>query len=186
MANIDIDEFIKLLPDAPYDIRPTSNNYKIVQVLIEELNQLFDLFEEIGLLTDLENMFGATLDLFADDFGLTRDERTDEELRVIIRAKQQNQIDGNTISNAIRYFDLFITPTTNIILTELFNPALGFFLDGLLFLDGNRLLSGANNFRVGAFDVQTGVITPELENSLTDALPILKSSGIQATVNLLP
>lgn len=183
---LDVNEFIKLLPDAPYDVSPTSNNFKLIQVLVEELNQLSGVFDDIAQLTDLDNMFGATLDLFAADYRLTRDERTDEELRVIIRAKQQNTVDGNTVSNVIAYFALFISPVTNIILTELFNPALGFFLDGLVPLDGNRLLAGAGNRRNRAFDVQTGAVTPELENALTEALPILKSAGVQATVNLLP
>lgn len=183
---LDFQKYIDLLPDAPFDVSPGSNNYKVIELLVEELNQLAGVYEDISGLTDLQNVFGATLDLYAKDYGVTRDGRTDEELRSFIVAKQLNIIDGNTISNVINYFSLFITPDTNIILTELFESFLGTVLDGLRPLDGTQPLEGAGFRRPGAFDVQTGAITPQLENILTSALPILKSAGIQATVNLLP
>jgi hypothetical protein len=187
---LDLNKYINLLPDAPFDNSVGSNNYKIIELLVEELNDLVEVFEEIAGLTDLDNMYGETLTMYADgDYGIDRDGRTDEQLRVLVRAKQISTIDGNTISKAINYFDLFIDPATDIVLTELFISSLGFYLDGLSFLDGTRLLSGAGLRRSAAFDVNVkppSSIPPTLENDLTSALQILKGAGIQATLGLVP
>ncbi len=181
---LDIDKFLGLMPDNPYDVSVGSNNFKMIELLVEEFNTLAVVAQQIADLVDIDNVFGASLDLLATEYGLSRNGQTDEELRTFILAKEQNTVDGNTIENVINYFSLFISPITNIVLTELFNSNLGSVLDGLSPLDGTQLLEGGGAKRPGAFNVDTGAITPALENTLTNALPILKSGGIEATVNL--
>lgn len=180
---LDFQETLNLLPDI-YDKSVNSNIFKIMQVIVEELNQLFDVFNDIAGLEDINNVFGVTLDLLGADFNLVRGGKTDEDFRALIFAKESNFIDGNTINSVINYFSFFV-PLENITLIERFIEDLGTKLDATYLLDGSKLLSGIGVRRSRSFDVDIGTVSPALKNSLTDALQILRSGGIEGTVNSL-
>lgn len=174
---------LDLLPDI-YDKSVDSNIYKIIQVFVEELNKLFDVFDDIAGLENIENVFGATLDLLGADFNLVRSGKSDDDFRALIFAKQSNFVDGNTIDAIICYLSFFV-PLVDITLIERFIPNLGEKLDGSRLLDSTWQLSGIGVRRARSFDVDVGTISGTLENSLTEALQILKSGGVEGTLNSL-
>lgn len=180
---IEFQETLDLLPDI-YDKSIDSNIFKIIQVFVEELSQLCDVFEDIAGLENINNVFGATLDLLGADFNLIRSGRSDEDFRALIFAKQSNFIDGNTINAVINYLSFFV-PLEDITLIERYVEDLGTKLDATYLLDGSKLLRGIGVRRSRSFDVDVGAISASLENALTEALQILKSGGVEATVNSL-
>ena len=76
----------KNLPDA-YRKDKDSNNYKILEVERDAVSQLNAMLNQIYEITDLENATGKTLDLYGEKIGQDRGKATDEQYRVLIRAK---------------------------------------------------------------------------------------------------
>lgn len=181
---LDLEEKLKLWPGL-YDTQVDSNIYKIMQVVVEQLGEMDDIFKQVTDLTDINNVSGANLDLRGADFKVNRDGRTDEDFRAFIAAKMMNFIDGNTINNIINYFSFFVD-IDDIILTELFLVEVGLFFDATRLLDGNTLLSGAPLFQPAGFNVETGTITPEQEAAFLLALDTLRSAGVLGVLNQIP
>lgn len=185
IPNLDFNIILNRLPDI-YDKLAASNNYKIIQVLVEELGEMIDVFNSILDLKDINLVTGANLDLLGDDYGTTRNGRTDTDFRAFIFAKQNNSVDGNTIPSIINYLSFFLT-LGEYELIELFIGALGDLLDATRLLDGAWLLRGAGFRRDAAFTIETDApLDPTLEASLLDALDILKGAGVEKNINLLP
>ncbi len=181
---LDIEQIFSLLPQAPYDKADDSNNRKYFEVAVEVMNPLLEVFEEIALLADVTTLFGATLDLRAEEYGIKRGTSSDQEIQGLILAKQNSTVDGNTKESVINFFAQFV-PIGDIIIIERFAESLGGIFDGFGVLDGTGFFSGRGFRRQAAFDVQTGAISPELENALRESLQILRAAGVEATVNLL-
>lgn len=168
-----------LLPDA-FDKSEGSNISLLFEVIVEVFQEIVDVFQQLRDLEDINNVFGATLDLMGKDYKVNRDGMTDDQFRSVILAKQYNFNSGNDVNKILSYFNLF---ANDVHMVELFEPELGYFLDGVLNLDGTWLLSGADQRRFRAFDVQSADISIDLENSLRIALDFLKAAGIKATIN---
>lgn len=93
----------KNLPDA-YRKDKDSNNYKILEVERDAVSQLNAMLNQIYEITDLENATGKTLDLYGEKIGQDRGKATDEQYRVLIRAKAvRNLVNGSyqTICDAM-------------------------------------------------------------------------------------
>lgn len=177
-----LQDIIDLLPDIyNKDVRV---NARIIQVFVEEINKSSACLDQVEDLLDIDNVEGVNLDILGADYGLTRGNKTDLEFRALIQARRTNAVDGNNIDAIINYFSFFV-PLGNIVVTELFENAVGLILDASFLLDGTEILSGLGLREAAAFNVATGAIDPGLEISLTEALVLLKGGGIKALVNKL-
>ena len=77
---------VKNLPDA-YKKTNDSNNYKILEIERSTLNDLRDVLNGIDSILNLDEASGKTLDLYGERVGQLRGIATDDQYRLMIRAK---------------------------------------------------------------------------------------------------
>lgn len=97
------DNPVKNLPDA-YNKGVNSNNAKLIAVEKHALDALRRTIQDVYDSIDLDNATGATLDMYGEIFGQRRGGATDEQYRMLIRAKiVRNHANGdhNSIVRAI-------------------------------------------------------------------------------------
>ena len=160
-----LQDIINLIPDSFIGAKDSSASiYKILQVFVEEFNKDFTIIDEIFDLTDIANLNGTNLERRAADFGITRDGRTDEELRVFVTARLFNFITGNDANSIIRFLNFFVDEND-----VQYNPL---------------YLTSLVNFRPLAFDMEIGpTVTESLRQNLLNALIEIKQGGVAVTVN---
>lgn len=89
------EELIKNFPDY-YNKEPTSNNYKLMELIKYGNGKYQTLLEELEKTLDLETASGYTLNLYGDMVGQKRGHATDEQYRVMIKTKMaQNRCTGS-------------------------------------------------------------------------------------------
>lgn len=86
MSAFNRDNFAKNLPDA-YAKKPESNNYKILEIERQAGAKLRETLEAVYGIIDIDNATGETLDLYGERFGQLRGEATDDQYRIMIKAK---------------------------------------------------------------------------------------------------
>lgn len=86
MSAFNRDNFAKNLPDA-YAKKPESNNYKILEIERQAGAKLRETLEAVFDIIDIDNATGETLDLYGERFGQLRGEATDDQYRIMIKAK---------------------------------------------------------------------------------------------------
>lgn len=108
MKQYDRDNPINNLPDI-YDKKTTSNNFKILEIERRMIDVLRKDFEDISELTDIDNCYGRTLDLYGERIGQPRGQASDEKYRIMLKAKINRNITNGSfpsIVNALsRTFD---------------------------------------------------------------------------------
>lgn len=93
----------KNLPDT-YRRDKDSNNYKILEIERDAVSQLNSMLNQVYDITDLENATGKTLDLYGEKIGQDRGKATDEQYRILLKAKAaRNLVNGSykTICDAM-------------------------------------------------------------------------------------
>ena len=86
MAEFNFDNLAKNLPDC-YKKSEQSNNYKILEIERYANTELRDCLNEIDNILDIENAKGSVLDAYGERFGQMRGKATDEQYRMMIKAK---------------------------------------------------------------------------------------------------
>lgn len=79
------DSPVQNLPDAY--AKAGSNNEKILEIEKDAMTRLRDNIAAINNILDIENAYGQTLDLYGEMLGQARGAATDEQYRVMLRAK---------------------------------------------------------------------------------------------------
>lgn len=103
MTAFNRDNFAKNLPDT-YAKSTDSNNYKILEIERDAGEEVRKTLESIREIIDIDNATGATLDLYGKRYGQSRGVATDDQYRVMIKAKiARNLVNGSNgaICNAI-------------------------------------------------------------------------------------
>lgn len=80
------EEFIKNFPDC-YNKQPTSNNYKLMELLKYDNEKFRMVLQELADSLNLENATGYTLNLYGDMVGQNRGLANDEQYKVLIKTK---------------------------------------------------------------------------------------------------
>lgn len=94
---------VKNLPDT-YRKDKESNNYKILEVERDAGTDLNEILSQVYGILDLDNAAGKTLDLHGEKIGQERGSATDEQYRIMIRAKAaRSLVNGSypSICNAL-------------------------------------------------------------------------------------
>lgn len=100
MKQYDIDNPVKNLPDA-YDKRNTSNNFKILEIERRTISVLRKDFDDISELTDIDNCYGKTLDLYGERIGQPRGKASDEQYRIMLKAKINRNISNGSFESVM-------------------------------------------------------------------------------------
>lgn len=103
MSEFNRENFAKNLPDA-YAKDSKSNNYKILETERLAGVKLRETLKDIYDIMDIDNTTGKTLDLYGARFGQLRGEATDDQYRIMIKAKlTRNLANGSykSICNAL-------------------------------------------------------------------------------------
>lgn len=82
------EEYIKNLPDC-YNKEPTSNNYKLMQLLKYDAEKFRGVLQELDDSLSLDDAKGYTLNLYGEMAGQKRGLATDEQYLVMIKTKQE-------------------------------------------------------------------------------------------------
>lgn len=86
MSEFNRENFVKNLPDA-YAKGTDSNNYKILETERQAGIKLRETLESVYDIIDIDNATGNTLDLYGERVGQLRGEATDDQYRIMIKAK---------------------------------------------------------------------------------------------------
>ena len=122
ITHFDRDKPVKNLPDAYYKAS-SSNNAKILDIEHDAMGILRDAVTAINDSLDIDNAYGATLDLYGEMIGQDRGKTTDEQYRVLIKnrlARNCSNADYNSVVRAI--CATFACGPSDIVLTELDEP----------------------------------------------------------------
>lgn len=122
ITHFDRDKPVKNLPDAYYKAS-SSNNAKILDIEHDAMGILRDAATAIDDSLDIDNAYGATLDLYGEMIGQDRGKTTDEQYRVLIKnriVRNFSNADYNSVVRAI--CSTFSCEPTDIVLTELDEP----------------------------------------------------------------
>jgi len=181
-----LEDTIKLLPDL-FDSDPDSNNYKVIEIFHEIFSELATIAQQIKDVKDIMNVSGYNLELWALDYGLTRDGNSDDELRIRQSAKLSNQYVGVTIPGILSILSAFVDPLEDLILTERSNPDLGILWNGDHSWDGTQTWSGSGSILWRAFDVDldaiSGMYDPVLGAAIDSMKEFIKPAGMNMTVD---
>lgn len=88
------------LPD-DYAKDAESNNAKILEIERSECEKLRTTLREIDAILDLENAYGKTLDLYGTRVGQPRGLATDDQYRVLIKAKIVRNLSNGSLPSII-------------------------------------------------------------------------------------
>ena len=93
-------------------------NYKFGTILVQEEKRIRKVISEVEWAHQIDNISGINLDRLAKIFGLSREDRTDDELRAYLRSAVSGLIGGGTTPNLRTAVSLITTiPEANIIIT---------------------------------------------------------------------
>lgn len=98
-------EYILNLPDC-YNKEPTSNNYKMMQLLQYDAEKFQSVLQELEHTLSLDDATGYTLDLYGEMYKQPRGGMTDEQYRIAIRQKMAIYMcksDYNSIVNVLSF-----------------------------------------------------------------------------------
>jgi len=168
MFEVALDDIIALIPDSFFAGKQTSGNiYKIVKVFVEEINKDMETLEDVFNISDINNLTGVNLTLYAAGFALVRGSKTDSELRSEVIAFRSQGVLGTDINSILRLFRL-VTGETGLDLTilEKFDPNV------------------ADNPRPRAFDIVLPNYSDESDiSTLVSIANRVKAAGIDVTIN---
>ena len=117
------EEYIKNLPDC-YNKKPTSNNYKIMQLLKYDDEQFQSVLQELKDSLSLDNAKGYTLDLYGEMAGQKRGLATDEQYKILIKTKiERNRCNADYKSFVRCICRILNCGATEILLEEMEAPA---------------------------------------------------------------
>lgn len=105
MATFNFDNFAKNLPDA-FRKDTDSNNYKLLLVEKHIYDKIYEMFQSIQNILDLDNTTGATLDMYGERLNVKRGALSDYQYRIRLKAKiTQSLCDGtrDSIAEALAY-----------------------------------------------------------------------------------
>ena len=88
------------LPDC-YKKTEDSNNAKILEIEAAELTKIRKDLSDVETILDLENATGKTLDLYGLRVGQARGEATDEQYRVMIKAKVMRNLSNGSLPSVL-------------------------------------------------------------------------------------
>lgn len=89
------EDYIKNLPDC-YNKDPTSNNYKILQLLKYDAEKFQSTLQELWDCLDLDKAAGHTLAMYGDMVGQSRGLASDEQFKILIKTKiARNRCESN-------------------------------------------------------------------------------------------
>ena len=88
------------LPDA-YDKKPTSNNYKILEIERLEAETLREGLYNIESILDISKATGKTLDYYGERIGQKRGLATDDQYRVLILAKIMRHLSNGSYNSVV-------------------------------------------------------------------------------------
>lgn len=94
------DEHVKNLPDC-FKKSTDSNNFKILEIERRTVNEFRSTLKEIDDSLDLNLAKGATLDLYGDVVGQERGRATDEQYRMMIRAKILRNLSNGSFTSVL-------------------------------------------------------------------------------------
>ena len=99
-------------------------NYKFGTILVQEEKRIDGVVSEVKEAHQVDNVSGINLDRLAKIFGLSREDRTDDELRAFLRSAVSGLIGGGTAPN-LRAAVALITaiPEVNIEIADSGTPA---------------------------------------------------------------
>lgn len=101
IARFNRDNPVKNLPDA-YCKTDGSNNKKLLDIEKEEMDRQRATIRAIYDSLDIDNATGATLDMFGDMFDQARGMATDEQYRVMIKARIYRNLAGSDFNSIVR------------------------------------------------------------------------------------
>ena len=93
------------LPDA-YVKKPTSNNYKILEIERREAEILRESLYSIESILDISKATGKTLDLYGERVGQRRGLATDDQYRVLILARIMRNLSNGSYNSVIKCLSL--------------------------------------------------------------------------------
>ena len=143
-TSFDRENHVRNLPDA-YDKRWDSNNAKILAIEKREMDAIRGELSDIYASLDLSLASGKTLDLYGEMVGQERGKASDEQYRIMIRARILRNLtngDYNSIARAISL--IFNCDTTDFCIAEKDEPCV-VELTGLPFEILNRSGLGVEN-----------------------------------------
>lgn len=185
---ITLAELIDLIPESVYNERKNtdSNIYKMAYVLWYVFNYLDTILTQVRNNKEIASASGKNLELWAGDYGLTRDSMSDDELRVRLSAKIAKTVNGNTIPGIINILVQYVSAIEDLLLTEFSDLSLGYIWDGSSMWDGSITWSGSGLIQWRAFDVNlsfvSGLFDPVLGAAIDDTKEFFKPAGIFASV----
>ena len=107
------------LPDS-YAKDAKSNNSKILEIERSEVEKIRTTLREIDAILDLENAYGKTLDLYGARVGQARGQATDDQYRVLIKAKIVRNLSNGSIPSFIESIcATFSCAPTEIVISEM-------------------------------------------------------------------
>jgi len=116
------DDLARNLPDA-YRKDADSNISKLLQIEKAEMDRLRADIQAIYESLDLDKAFGKTLDLYGDMVGQERGKATDNQYRILIKARIMRNLANGDYNSIIRLLAmLFGCDPSEIVLTELEAP----------------------------------------------------------------
>ena len=107
------------LPDA-YDKKPTSNNYKILEIERLEAETLREGLYNIESILDISKATGKTLDYYGERIGQKRGLATDDQYRVLILAKIMRHLSNGRYNSVVEC----LSKTFNCELDEIYRSAI--------------------------------------------------------------
>lgn len=79
-----------------------SNNYKILEIERGQIEAYIDDLHDIYSMLNIDVAYGATLDRYGERVGLPRGDATDEQYRVMIKAKIMRSLGNGTYPSVIK------------------------------------------------------------------------------------
>lgn len=79
-----------------------SNNYKILEIERGQIEAYIDDLREIYSMLNIDVAYGATLDRYGERVGVPRGDATDEQYRVMIKAKIMRSLGNGTYPSVIK------------------------------------------------------------------------------------
>lgn len=86
------------LPDT-YRKDKDSNNYKILAIERDAVGTLDETLAELAEMLDIDMATGAVLDLYGDEIGQLRGNATDDQYRILIKAKAARNLSNGTYTS---------------------------------------------------------------------------------------
>ena len=113
---------VKKLPDA-YKKTSNSNNSKLLQLQEDSLEAFLDDLSDLLESLNLDKAYGKTLDLYGEMVGQRRGKLTDEQYRLMIKAKSSSSSVGADLTSIINAMCLlFKAEPSEISIAETQNP----------------------------------------------------------------